>query len=150
MYNIENRYIFIGRIQKMLGVPVSKRMDKATRDAIIKYRKSHGLKIEAVIDKPLFDLLLFEEKYPEHPFEKLELGDSSYEVFILNSILSFFIKHLALFIRPPRGQYYTRETQNAIVELKRHFPNIKNDSMFYSVLEYSFSTLKSSLTILPF
>lgn len=150
MYKIENRYIFIGRIQKMLGIPITKRMDKVTEAALKKYRKTHGLSEEPIVDKALFDLLAFDKRYPPHPFEKLEIGKCSDEVFILNSILTFFIKHLGLFIRPPRGQYYTRETQNAITELKNHFPNIKNDRMFYHLLEYSFAILKSSFTTLPF
>ena len=147
MYNIENKDIFLGRVQKLLGVPVTKRMDERTRLAIVSYRKSHELGDEPIIDKELFYSLLFDSKYPTHPFEALGFGSCSDDVYRLNSMLSFFIKYLGLYIRPPRGEYFTRETQNALDEVKKHFSCVKNDSMFYWILEYSFATIKSSILL---
>ena len=121
-------------------------MDELTRSTLSDYRKKHNLREVPLIDKTVFDLLIFENKYPPHRFEKLQLGARSDDVFILNNILSFFIKHLGLFIRSPHGEYYTAETEKAITEIKKHFPGTKNDSMFYQLLEYSYSTLKSSIT----
>ena len=133
----------------MIGVPVTGRIDEATKRGISSFRKKHQMTEEPIIDKDAFNILLEEYKYPTHRFEGLEFGSRGEDIYCLNRMLAFFINRLCLCIPQPKGEYYTRETQNAIKEIRQHFSSRISDSKFYHLLEYCYQTLKSSVTLPP-
>ena len=120
MYYITNKNAFVSRIQRMLGITETGKIDSKTIELIRYIKTSKGLNEDVVVDYPTFlaikeyaNTRCYRNDFIFHP---LNVHD---EIRQINIDISRLIKYYSIDCRIPRGFVYGYDTQKAVSRLRQ-------------------------------
>ena len=121
MYSIYDKSAYITRLQAMLGIPKSGRLDRRTVDAIEKVKSSRGLTSTELVD---YNVFLVIKEYARE--QKIKSGatpflpfESSEQIRGVNGMLGILVRHYLPLYRIPKGVVYGYDTQRAVTQLRK-------------------------------
>ncbi len=132
MYNINNRYEAIKDVQNMLKINGTGKYDNNMQKEVLEHQKSNCLEITGNVDYETFASIhrqhLHEEAIarselnvisaPSFPYK---FGDFGADVAFMNSLINEILKEYTVSFRLPTRDYYGRDTENAVAELRKIF-----------------------------
>ena len=132
MYNIEDKPSAIKEVQRLLDINQTGEYNNKTSEAVKEIQKSKGLTETGITDYETFSVIV--EDYRERvlsdpngvkslftPAFPYSLGDHGSNVDYINTIIRDVFEEYRLETKLPRGNYYTRDTENAVIRLRQIF-----------------------------
>lgn len=121
MYFIEDKQAYVSRIQKMLNIPQTGRIDRRTRGMIELIKKEYGISDDKLIGYSAFLAIKdYSRKKKMNASENLIYPfDASEKIKGINGMLGLLITHYKLTARLPRGSVYGYDAQRAVMRLRK-------------------------------
>ncbi len=146
MYFIEDKESYIKRIQKLLGVSQTGRLDKRTLSAIMSVKNKYEIPDMPLIDYQTFLAIKdFARKAKFNASGALYRPyDVSEQMRGINGMIGILVSHYSLLCRMPKGPVYGYDTQRAVARLREIY-TLEGDNMIDGELLYYIKKDISSL-----
>lgn len=137
MYFIQDKTAYIARLQRMLGLPQSGRIDKRTRTLIDEIKKEYGVSSSEIDYKTFLAIKKYAYKRKIgsgfsdiHPFE------ASVKMKEINLLLCALIRFYSISYRAPRGSVYGYDSQRIVKRLRQIYRISVSDSIDGELMYY--------------